>query len=79
MIKATAQAKNGRTLILLGIEEGNVVKLKEGKPILVKSEDLHLPGNFEIMICYEETGDKMLEKLRQYIGDDTIVHDWRKR
>ena len=79
MIKATAFAADGQTLILLGLEEGNVAKLREGKPIIVKSSELNLLGNFEIMICYEVTADKLLARLRPYIGEKTLVHDWRDK
>jgi hypothetical protein len=74
MIKATGVTKDGSTLILLGLEAGNLVKLREGKPIKVRSEDLKLEGNFEILICYEDTTDKLLEKLMPYVDSTSKLH-----
>lgn len=47
MLKAGCTTGDGRTLILLGLSEGNLTKLREGKPIhflmkeLVKDSPLH--------------------------------------
>lgn len=63
MIKFTAPKPNGEVLIGLGLEEGNIERLKEGKPILFNMAELGFEG-MECMIMYgKDQGDikKQLE------------------
>lgn len=72
MIKFTAQ-RAARKLIGLGISEGNIKKLKQGKPIHIFGEELGF-SNVEIMIFYGATEQKMQEDLSEFIGPETRIH-----
>lgn len=60
MIKARAGS-----LILLGLSEGNLGRLREGKPILVKGTDLGIEGGLEIAIMYGATEDDIILELQR--------------
>jgi hypothetical protein len=60
MIKALG-TKDGHPLIIAGLSNGNIRKLKEGKPILMK---MALDGEpFEILIMYGDTEQAMVQEL----------------
>lgn len=44
MIKATARGKDGRDLVVLGITDMNIARMREGKPIHVLAEEVGLSG-----------------------------------
>lgn len=76
MIKLGATLNNGRKLLLLGITEGNVTRLREGKPIHIHCEDLNLPG-VEIVITLGATEDDLAKQFKPLIGPQTTVRDHR--
>jgi hypothetical protein len=65
MIRAIAETDDGSMLILLGITEGNVKRLKEGKPISIslgellvqamKDEGERPRGDLKLAISYQRT------------------------
>lgn len=63
MIRYTATAPNGRRVIGLGLEAGNVERLMNGEPIFIKGESLGIP--FDILIDYAATKNAMLERMRE--------------
>lgn len=63
MIKFTGD-RDGKTLVGLGISEGNVAKLKEGKPILVHLDEMIPGSNIDILIFYGETEQSMYQELK---------------
>lgn len=70
MLKATM--RNGR-LVLLGLSELNIQKLKEGKPILVNGGDVGIPGK-EIVIMYGQTEQDIAKELEQLTGQNLSQH-----
>lgn len=75
MLKFLAD-RNGRKLLGLGISQGNVDKLKEGKPILVEGEKLGLP--FDVFLFYGETEATMVQSLRDAGVELPPTIDWRR-
>ena len=74
MIKAAAHdEKTKRRLIILGLEDGNISRLKEGKPIHIHADELGFAG--EIIIMYGRTQDDIRRQLEPAIGPDTDVQD----
>lgn len=65
--------KTGRKLFSMGISNGNIRKLKEGKPIVVFGPEVGL--DHDIMIFWGETEEKMVEMLKPFIGPETVVRD----
>ncbi len=64
MLKAVMTKGDGTKLILLGLEELNIQRLKEGKPIHVEGEDIGFPG-IQIGIIYGETQQAMIDELKK--------------
>lgn len=58
MVKITTVDGN----VLLGIEAGNIKRLKEGKPIMVKGADIG--KDFDIFIMYGDTINDILKQLK---------------
>jgi len=77
MIKFTA-IEEDRGFIGIGLSEGNINKLKEGKPILFKLSDMGMNSKLEVIIFYGETEEAMAEELKQFIGPDTYVETFDK-
>lgn len=63
-----------KKVIGLGLSAKNVELLKEGKPIVVKGEEIGLP-RVEIFIFYGETEESMKEDLKGFIGPETVVKE----
>jgi hypothetical protein len=77
MIKlAGTDPKSGRKVIVLGIEEKNVERLKQGHPMHITADELGFTG--DIIIHYEATMEKLEARFRPYIGETTRVSDSRK-
>jgi uncharacterized protein YciU (UPF0263 family) len=64
MLKFIAYKENGRLVIGFGMTAGNIKRLKEGKPIIVKMEEMNL-SPADLIIFYGETPEKLLEKFNQ--------------
>lgn len=64
MIKARAG-----NLIILGLEAGNIDRLKEGKPMLVKLSELGVPNsNIAVAIVYGDTHQDILDAIERETG-----------
>lgn len=61
MIRALMTTKDGRPMLLLGIEAENVKRLKEGQPIHVNGREDDLP--IDVVIMYGETLQDVLDDL----------------
>lgn len=64
MIKFLVNGKNGGQLVGLGLSEGNIKNLKEGKPILIKLDELGIEG-IDVLIHYGETEEAIVEDFRK--------------
>lgn len=67
---------NGRDMILLGLSEGNLMRLREKKPIVIHGEEIGW-GKRDIIICWGETEDALAKELGSLIGPETNVRDHR--
>ena len=76
MIKMTGQSKDGRTLVTLGLSEGNLKRLREGKPIHIFGAEMDLP--VDICIFWGETEEKLVEMVKPFISPETRVRDMQK-
>lgn len=72
MIKFTAQ-RGTRKLIGFGLSEGNLKRMKQGRPIHVHGEEIGLLRT-EIMIFYGKTEQSMQQDLSEFIGPETRIH-----
>jgi hypothetical protein len=64
-------------VIVLGLEEGNVERLRKGQPIHIHADELGFAG--EIVIVLGENTDALLEQFSEWIGPDTKINDYRRR
>ena len=77
MLKAMAKLEDGRFLIVLGISEGNVVRLKQGQPISFDPMAIKVPHGAEIAsitLFYGKDEADLHRQVRTLIGPDTTVH-----
>jgi hypothetical protein len=58
-------------LVMFGLSEMNLQKLREGKPIKINMGDLDLEG--EVVIFYGKTEADMERELSSLIGPETKV------
>lgn len=73
MIRWYATTPDGRHTVGLGLEAGNIERLVDGRPILVRGETLGLPH--DILIHYGATKLQMIEELREQGVDEKIIAD----
>jgi hypothetical protein len=78
MIKFTAEMKNGRTLIGLGLTAGNLRHMKAGRPLHVNLEEMNLAWKGEIIVIYGETEDELQEELKDFITPETKINVEKK-
>lgn len=65
MIKATMQSKEGKNILLLGLSEENVKRLKENKPIHINGSEIGLSN--DVIIMYGETEEHLYKELEPMI------------
>jgi len=75
MIQATATHPNGRRIIFLGIEEGNVTRLREGKPIHIHADQLGFAG--EIVIVLGKDSAELQAMFKPFLTPDTVIRNNR--
>lgn len=56
------KSNDNKLLIGLGLSEGNLKKLREGKPIYIMKEELGI--DFDLLIFWGRTEKEMVKKLR---------------
>jgi hypothetical protein len=61
MIKASLKTNEGRPVLLLGLSEGNLTLLREGKPILVDLLPFGMDG--QVILIYGKTEDDITRDL----------------
>jgi hypothetical protein len=70
MIKAKTKSKEGKEILILGLSELNIKKLKEGQPI--KIDD----GRFFdglIFITYGKTEERIAADMSSFISPNTTI------
>lgn len=77
MIKAVATGPNGRKIVVLGIDKGNLKRLKKGMPLVVRLSEMGLP-DIEVVVHYRDTLRQVQQDLEPMIGLSTkILYDPR--
>jgi hypothetical protein len=71
VIRLVATGKDGRQLLLLGIDNGNIKRLKKKMPIRVNVGE-YLPDNdIDVLICWGRTMRELRNELSEFIGPET--------
>ena len=70
MIKAKSKVKDGKDILVLGLSELNITKLKEGQPIKIDDKRFF---DGVILITYGKTEERIAADLSQFITKDTDV------
>jgi hypothetical protein len=66
MITMTVNSKDGRRLIVLGLDRENVNTLTKGKPLFMSStKDDAVPVGVEVVVCFGETKEDVLAELER--------------
>lgn len=70
MIKATGGTKDGTPLLVLGLSRENTKRLHEGKPILVRADEIdpRLP-RIAVWLVAGETEDEIAAELGQLVSE----------
>jgi hypothetical protein len=77
MIKLSGYNSTTKTdMIMLGLSDGNLKRLREGKPIHIHGAEWG--KSFDLVIFWGETEAAMAKMVEPYIGPDTIVRDQQK-
>ena len=61
MVKVKLTKVDGNKLIVFGLSEENVQRLKGGQPILIHGSDLDLPDDY--VIAYGKTEESIMQDL----------------
>lgn len=77
MIKVSGLTTAGRKMILLGLEEMNIERMRAGDPIHIHADALGFPG--EIIIIVGKDAAALQETLAPLVGPNTVVNDESKR
>jgi len=73
MVKASATSTEGKHLVVLGVTRGNLTRLVNGDPILVKvSEEMGKPAD-EVYIIFGETEKDLYDIVKRFITPETKV------
>lgn len=78
MIKAVCDGADGRKIVLLGITDMNIVRMREGKPIQIYGEEMGL-GKIDIWIITGKDEVALQKTLAPLIGPETTIRDEVKR
>jgi hypothetical protein len=73
MIKFLVNGRNGAQLVGLGLSQGNIDRLKDGKPIYIHLDELGIEG-IDVLIHYGETEDSIIADFKKegLIPDDKV-------
>ncbi len=76
MVKAVATGRDGRAILVMGISQGNVDRLKQGEPIYFDPAALRIAHGTEIAgitLFYGATDADLTRTLRTFISQKTEV------
>jgi hypothetical protein len=76
MVKAMARLADGRVLLVLGISDGNIARLKNGEPIYFDSSTMRIEPGLTIgaiTVFYGRDEDELARTIRTLIGPRTEV------
>lgn len=64
MVKARIDGDDGEPVYLLGLSSGNLMRLREGKPLLVNLSQFGGP-NVKVAVCWGETEEDIVRDLNK--------------
>jgi len=74
MIKFTGDSVDGKRKVLgIGLSDGNLRLLREGKPIMMWAEEMGI--SHDVVIFWGETDEALAKSVSDGIGPQTVVHD----
>lgn len=73
MIRAQAETKDGRRLVILGLSGENITRLMAKEPIVVDLAELGVPGGAVVSIIAARTEADILKDLAPFIGASTRI------
>jgi hypothetical protein len=76
MMKYRINPPTGRPLLVIGLEAGNIERLKRGQPIMFPAEQLEMQG-FDIAIQYGDTKEAMVAEMEAH--GLTISEDMKRQ
>lgn len=68
MVIAKTTGADGKPILILGLSEGNIQCLKEGKPIAV--EGAHLGFSGKIYLMYGETEQHIAAEINAHVNSE---------
>lgn len=71
MLKASAESRDGRNLVVLGLSQNNVDRLVAGEPILMDLAEFG--ADTRLLIFAGSTEEQMTEEFRSMLGPSTQV------
>ena len=76
MIVAKAEKANGELVLIIGMEQANLDKMADGKPLRFNTEDYGLPPMTVAMFTGADEAE-LVRILRPFVGDETVIRDMR--
>lgn len=74
MIKMSAtNPKTGKDVLVIGLSEGNLQRLREGRPVHIHGEEWG--QKFDLMICWGETDQALADEFKPFVGPETVFRD----
>lgn len=63
MVKMTATTGDGRTIVIVGMSQANVDRIKAGEPLVWELKDVGIPSVI-VTVMFVETEDAIAEEMR---------------
>lgn len=71
MIRASAKGRDGKPLLILGLTDQNIERLKAGQPVHVAAGSVEDGVQVSVVILHGPTEHHLMNTLRGFIGLDT--------
>lgn len=76
MVKAVARTNDGKLILILGVSEGNVERMKAGEPIYFDMDQLGFPKENikHVTMFYGKDEGELTRAIKDLIGPETKVN-----
>jgi len=75
MIRARGTGAHGRPILFIGLEEENIKRMKDGKPVHIHCDDQGVA--LDIVLLAGKDVETLKESMGELIGPETSVRDLR--
>lgn len=58
--------------VILGIEDGNIQRLREGKPIHIFLAEMGFQTDMQILIFWAKDHDALVATIKPFVGPETV-------